>query len=392
MTRSHALIRHPMHHSRGSNSTVTIGSRDVLGKKPGGKISFKLPKKLAQKLKSKMKGGATRTHTSNEEDYVGDDLKSGVTGSKLRVVVSKRVHPSIGQVKGFQFVYPGVISGAAGQSGFATLAQYGTLSQWTTASSNALAAGNTTLSQVPWFDLNPNRNTTGSGLYGFQAPFADRLILTKVVQVLTISNLENIPVDIELFYVKAKRDTNGLCTDELTNELGFMGLGATPMTYPPPGTNLGSAVGYEALTYPYMDYKDCPFTKTSWKLVKRCRVVLGPSAQRMMNVHITMNMLGDKQTMSQCNTTFIKGQCQLFARVVGGLIIDKTPAGLNLPTYATSRVGFLVNSKCFFKSCKAQGDRYPARVGVDYIPTGVAIANQQDINIVDGVAGVVQNL
>ena len=240
---NHALIRHPVHHHGGSNSTIASRAGGHGKKGGGGKIKDKELKKLAMKVQKKMKAGASRTNTQNEEEYVGDDLKSGVTGSRLRVVVSKRIHPSIGQVKGYQFVYPGLITGAAGQSGMSTLAQYGTLSQWTTASSNVLTAGNTTLSQTPFFDLNPNRNTTGSGQFGQTAPLTDRLIFTKVIQVLTISNLENVPVDIELFYVKAKRDTNGLCTDELSTELQSMGLASGAMTYPAAGTNLGSAVG-----------------------------------------------------------------------------------------------------------------------------------------------------
>lgn len=151
MTKPHAIIRHPVHHHGGSNSTVAIGSGGHGKKGGGGKITFKVPKAIAMKLKTLKKGGGTHTRTrTEEEEYVGDDLKSGVTGSRLRVVVSKRIHPSIGQVKGYQFVYPGLITGAAGQSGMSTLAQYGTLSQWTTVSSNAATAGNTSLSQTPF--------------------------------------------------------------------------------------------------------------------------------------------------------------------------------------------------------------------------------------------------
>lgn len=249
---------------------------------------------------------------------------------------------------------------------------------------------------IAHFDVNPNRNITGSSLYAAGTlPAADKYALVSTNTTIDMTSFTTYAsfVKIHVLECIANTSDNPLVLTQ-TSEVNAA-LGPASITYPGAANNLVAAgsvplqivtggvpataksiIGFNASTVANL--------RKFWKRKKVITVYLAPGGSERVSLEIIHNSVRSRDYLADA-PQFIKGTVCLVYEVTGAVVKGQDA---NQPVvHATPEVGVAHKIKYNFKGVKAVTNRLPTYYAAQYESTSLTNTAKQ-VNAVDGVANV----
>lgn len=376
-----------------------IGSRVASGgggkpPSPPNSPRFKVRKRRGRRQKTKHNRTWTKTRTKTQEHSQATDLKDSVE-SASRLFQIGRPKPPFGKIVArFKWTdsFNLNITQIAGLQNFQVINESVNIPQLTSAGQPS----DFYRTAAPLFYLNPNENTTGSGLYSaVTTPTSDRIHITNVNNHYTFCNFENVPVYLDVYTFLAKKESRNDPVQMWKNILSFEGAGKSIFSASGSGTSGGAAVGYGSNVVPFakpMSHRE--FNKV-WKCMGVSHFQLAAGSEICYSQELVYNRPVDYAYVSQLTTTdapqrYLSGYTVVTCVMVrGGLVDDQTAVNGGNPTFGPVKVGCVINRTY---NLRALDIAKRTSTGVVFIqpPTGGANAVLKHVDFNDALAAVVQ--
>lgn len=301
---------------------------------------------------------------------------------RIRLHKKPRLEP--GQVVYTQS-YEGIYNGAAGSQSVSTLFSVGSIEQWLTSTGPTYTSAQ---SAVAFFSLNPNEYTTGSPAYtGGVIQKDERLCLKYVSAEVELTNAEAIPVEVDLYWCVAKKNTIDNALSSWNDGLNYQRNSYSVYGTGGPGIQGAGTTGYPQAQIVGEKPYDSKLFRDFWKIVRHDNCIIAGNGNERINVGIDYNWVGKRDAI---NNAFNDGlvnvvntmQCLMVCR---GQVVADTTTGSNVPTFAYSSVLSICTVKHVLRPCK--GGLHNTRVDTVNLSyaTGATKANQKFISAIDTV-------
>lgn len=344
-------------------------------------------KKRSVVVKRKVSRSSTKTRTKKKFGSSGDDQHSGI-GTRNLVL---RLHPKLkGVTLGtwkFAQNYAGTLSGPAGEQAVQIMMGLCLTNQFTTDT----ATPNFGQIRANLFDLNTSRANTGSTLVPVVAkPSTDRMAVFHVRVNMMFTNLETVSTVLTLYFVTPKRDTPDLADTCWTKALTGEGLTKATRTRAAAGTYGATTAGTGSSVDVFAKPTNLAYFKTEYKVLKVIKLKMAAGATEEVNVSAHINKIVKLQMLLNSTNECFKGlNIQMLAVAYGQVVHDTTAAGTFMTTAAT-KIGMVQTATYTCGLTKALSNKTDDFFTNQQIATGVAVANQGNIDIADVISGVDQ--
>lgn len=372
-----------------------------------------IKRRAAPKLRrySRKKRRFVRSKKSFTDRFVANDLHSGLTSKYVRVPISAPIRGVVRKAGYTRYLeqYSARFQGIAGAQTTADFVQIGTVNQWLVAH-----AVGTVLSAAPnyslnaYMDLNPMRGVTGSGVFtsapNNAKPAMDRFALVNTEVTLDFTNFATTAASIDVYVFKAVKNVQTSPSGIWANAGYVESLGLAAAANNAPGAATGATIGY--ITNSVVGVKPHMFPELAkfWKVIKTKHIDLGGASSEKLTLDLGMNLLGavdnfiemnrgvggsamtiDPATWTDANIlmSYPKGSVVVVIAAHGQVVADYTVPAAPLPTFSNTDIGIVVTKMHKFKPVFGS-HKYHVAEGVLQIPASVALANERQINIVDG--------
>lgn len=264
----------------GYNAKSLYSSSPMAPKRKATSVSSRKPKKQKKEMKTtkwkrplaKRRGSVKRRYTKiTRLAHVLQDM----TLIKFRMPGPRRKkHSFAGRIR-FTDTYTGIITGDLGVQTVATGRYFHHRNQLIVVTPDAGAENDRSTSATNVFELNPNRSTSGNTELGAvsNAPQSETIYCSYQKSSMSLSNLENIAIHCEVYWLMAKIDSTAEPTDVWATDMTNLSLTQTVMGQ----TTLAS--GTPTPGYPTSNlYGEDPTTNISfkryWKVMAKKEFVL----------------------------------------------------------------------------------------------------------------------
>lgn len=233
-------------------------------------------------------------------------------------------------------------------------------------------------------DLNPYRNTSGSGIFGSGVPANDRFGLKTIDIEIEFCNGGNTAALVDIYYVMPKNNTSTIFEDMWNTACINESMGSALITRPAPGktTVAGplSLGGRPDSLFP----GQTPFThklmRDNWKVLKKVQMNLQVGVNQVIKQHVKYNKVIQPDSLLIADGGVnIKGHTINVIVVQRGIVgWDKTETE-KVCTYAHSEIGFVI--KQTYNMCGVFGNA--GRLDIGYaaqaIPANTTYANMHHV-------------
>lgn len=226
-----------------------------------------------------------------------------------------------------------------GLQGVSTLFEVANYSQLAVSSGTAYTTQ--TQAYVNLFDANPYQYTTGGLLNNFSlvAVNDDRVVLKNVVCKLEMANFSNVPLTMDLYWIKTKKNVTTTYYPEVVwnDVLTTQALGK-PVAVPRVGA--GITAGYENYKIIGTKPESCPAFNKLFKILKKSKYELAPGSNLCFDITLIYNKLVDKQFLAeQSSATLIGGYTFIPMVVMRGSVGKDNTTGST--TIAPTELGYV---------------------------------------------------
>lgn len=354
----------------------------------------------AKLVKYKVKGGHrkaksnTKTKTKTKNKYTKGNVTdhTGVSGVADRIVVNAKRHknvsgPALKYFESNNFV----LNGGPGKQTVSDSIALGTITQWITSSGIGFQNFQ---SFFAYFNLNPYRNATNS-ITGVSAPTTDRLVMETVKYDMEITNFSTASAQMEIYYLRAKRDLKVGPTQEWNYSLisEGQGYGVTANTGANPGTHAAETGGVMNREFPGQDPRQCSYFNKNWAVLRKRTVLFAGGATEVVKANIIMNQLGMQENFAELSAqvlTYPKGCFHVMLVTRGQVVADVSAASTNTATFSTNQFGVIFTKNFRFRTVDGNAARLNFTYGVNDVPQFTTLANQKQVTSTDTAASVVQ--
>lgn len=315
-----------------------------------------------------------------------DDTHSGVGQGSCKIMLNKPTHNIVRSSHNIYVENYAILlkNTDLGTQSIASIAGLGTVDQWDFSTSAPLWYQ----SGTSYFDLNPSKAITGGGgVYNAAAVAAattagfanDRYHLTTAQMFMDFANYQATAVHIDVYFCRAKRDTQDDPTASWRNGLVLDRLGLADQTIV-----AGTAPGVRGSQVPEMPYaipQDVKLFNIMWKIMDKQTIVLAGGATHKHTVHVNANILGKKEQLNNQAGIGIKYPKGCFAAMVvvrAQVVADQLSTSPNVyaVTFGASDIGLVVTRRLTFHSLKATVNRFSTEVALQNIRSKDTVGNQ----------------
>lgn len=201
-----------------------------------------------------------------------------------------------------------------------------------------------------YYDLNPYKFLTGSGIFPTQAASAgaavasDKIMYKYVSGTLSVLGMESISQKVEVLWCLCKKDSNDSPFDTWDNTLFSMRMGTTPAVPSAFTTGNTATPGAGTPTNPGAHPSQLPGFREMWKIIRSEKLLVQPGDQIDINFFFKINRLIDKINMDRSVTNYMGGYTIVPLIIqLGGLIgITETaqPSPAVEVTHGATKVGY----------------------------------------------------
>ena len=302
----------------------------------------------------------------------GNDQPLGINSTSKTIVIRDRKKNLIQKGAGKWFYvtnYSGFSISQPGQQQLNELFYLSTNSQHTVATGNGFGVQNT---YHALSNLNPNRHTTGSGMWASGANWSNtRYVLLTAEINLDFSNMSNGNIMFDVYVHHCVKNHNSGLTTAV--DAAFLTQGNNVAAIVAPTVAATDTAGSLSMRIVGTQLKDCKNLKATWKLLSTKYVNLAGAASENMTYKIQFNRVIDTAKITAVADLFQSYIDTLVVSVLqrGSVGTDSVNAGN--ATYCASKLAWVANVK--YQMCAV-------KAGIDHTNVGFA-ASQVTNNTVN---------
>lgn len=199
-----------------------------------------------------------------------------------------------------------------------------------------------------YYDMDPNRKITGSGvLTANTIPLNAPILIRSGVFNVELANLSNNGGYIDLYVCECKQATPSGPVAQWNLSLQANASSQIVWSPPVPGSRVPLQAGYPTSTYPFMKPRDSLTFGKYWKIVESKAVNLAPAASEIINFDLTINRISRLEVLNQlpAGTIYMKGSYVLMMVIRGALVADLTDSGVGSSTFGSVEIAYHVNTQ-----------------------------------------------
>lgn len=350
----------------------------------------------------------TKTKTKEKNSSSGEGLtSSSLTHSSCYVTRGVKVPKSVkGKVCFVSFCTGINIDSTAGDGNGNVIAAEGSVSQ---AMVNGGAGQNyATFPYVApscYNALMTDTILTGSSLFPqINRPNNQKMFNMTLGLEVHMANFSTVDAVVQLYVFESRNDSTRTVEEFINLQLIRLGGGLIGSGQPGAGSSTGGAIGFYNDSNIVGDPSKIPGMSKEYKLLKKLRFDLSSGSTHEQEFMIKMNLLHDQSLYISKNSAlnndpvswtnanivemkYPKGMIHVYAFQRGCVINDVT-GGANTPTYATSKIGYLIKKNLTFHSVEMKETRSAPQIRYHQNSFNPSDANQKFINVVDTSANV----
>lgn len=310
------------------------------------------------------------------------DIHSGLQSSKWSIPASRKLPKSVkGAVMIMSENRSAITTSVAGAQGVLAVYVSGTPSQWVSPASGTSVAPSIRQSEIPYFDMNPNRFTTGSGKLPATVPLDDRLCLLSQETIIDVSNFTSLATNLEMYVFRCTNNTDFDPVYLWNQQITADAYSVTPYGAPLAGTQFPSTFGASSSATPYMQPKG-PLIRGFYKMIGKKQLYLAGGASESVKLNIGHNWVAKEQAIISNANAYCPGSVVIVFRQLGMVAADQTVTA-RLATHGISKIGAVFNTRYFFKGVYGNGARLRSQLAWGIEPYGATVANLVQIDSKD---------
>lgn len=314
--------------------------------------------------------GKTYAAYAKTHDHADDQIHSGVDHQRHHVVLkpkSKKIATKSQNVY-YNWDYNFTMVGNWGSIAWNEGLYLDHAPQWLF-STNSRSPG---ACAVALFDLNYNRNLSGSALYTpSTVPSADQYCLESTRTIIDMTSVATYSQIVKIHVMCAKQNSGDACLHQWAIQQGNHSLGLSAFAFPTNTTTItqSGAGGYVEGSATPQVYGNSSFglnplqnsdVRKFWKNMKTITVYLAPGASERVELKIDHNSVRSRGQLSNLvndGTSYVKGQITLLYETVGMPVISKDTNNDGSPIHGKADVLISQHVKGLFKQVKEQQQR-----------------------------------
>jgi len=374
-------------HHGGSSWRKTLVKKAA---REGGKVLSYGVKRLKEYVRNKRRtpGNNQRAPAKFARNLIqGDDVHSGINTNRINLVLHKSLkHKTLARWK-FAQISSSNFTARAGEQGVTIL--------WGINHRNNFLTNAANPSSIEifrnLFELNNNRQVTGSNFIPAQMPDADRMCVFHCTVTHMLTNMSTIPVVMYLYYVTPKRDSLVFCDTLWGNACATEGMTVANHVSPGAGVyNAGATWGSTLNT----DWHNKPDYYKNWntffRIMKVKKVVLAAGATQELVIRVAVNKLVNREQLTNSVNDNVRGLTVDCLATIYGAAVEDVTAGANIATIGAAKVASVVRKHWTCGQIKDGSARVDDAFVYQQIPFNSSIANERQVDAVDAIAPVEQ--
>lgn len=361
-------------------------------------------KKVKTAFKVKVEPSFTETETMKNTSLGEGLTSSSLTHSSCYITRGVPVPKSVKGKCCFISTASGRnVDSTTGDGEATIIAAEGSVSQALVVSGTAINyAQNPYRAAVPYRNLMTDSVLSGSSLFPItDIPSTQKTFNMSLGLEVHIANFCTADAVVEMYILESRNHSNRDPKEFLNAQLERYDGGLSGSGQPGAGANTGGAIGRYASQNVVGDPQRVAGFSKEYRTLKKLRFDLSAGSSHEQEFMIRMNLMHDNSIYISKNTAmtddfttwteanvvqmkYPKGMIHVYVHQRGGLVNDVSGGG-NSPTYATTKIGYLVKKNLTLHTVAMKETRSAPNIRYHQNPFGAADANLKFVDVVDDI-------